>query len=60
MKGFRYKVYVDDRLIWESNSVRRVKEKANHELDYRSGYYAQIKTGNKLYAWRFYDTGWVR
>ena len=60
MKGFRYQAIVDDRLIWESNSVIRCKEKADHELDYRNGYYAQIKTGNRVCASRFYDTKWTR
>lgn len=60
MRALRYKAVVDGEVIWDSNSVKRCKEKADHVLEYRNGYHAEIRTGRKLYAARFYDTKWTR
>ena len=53
-KLLRYQAYVDGKLIWDSNSVTRCKEKCDHELA-RNGFYAEIRTGKKIYASRLYD-----
>lgn len=59
MRALRYKAVVDGKVIWDSNSVKRCKEKCDYELAH-NGYFAAIKVGRKEYATRFYDTEWVR
>lgn len=60
MKSLRYKAVVDNVVVWESNSIKRCKEKADFELNFGKGYFAKIIVGRKEYATRFYDTEWIR
>ena len=57
MKKTRFQVYVDGKMIDQSNKVSIVKRSADLDLSC-GGYYAEIKTGNKIYASRFYNTKW--
>ena len=60
MGKMRYAVYVDGSMVWESNSIKSCKEKANFEFDFLNAFHAEIKCYNKVYAYRFYNGTWSR
>lgn len=58
MKKSRYQLYVDGEHADSSNSVRIVKKAGDMHLDEIGGYHAEIRTGNRVYAYRWYNSEW--
>jgi len=57
----RYKLIIDGEEAKTSSRIQPLKKHASLEFETStSAFYAEIRTGSKLYAWRRYDTEWKR
>ena len=60
MKKPRFQAYIDGRLAYQADHIKYLKQQCDFEFEFCNAYFCEIRTGNKHYTARFYDSKWSR